>query len=240
MSSAPNILQNLELRKNCTNVRVSTPPRPFWRWWFVRHTNYDRLSWHKTVRFLLLPTVTSSPIGHAIEVHCDQLDGDVFQSRVLFSSNVQWGGPHRRCQEKSHRFVGFWWVLRQLRHNTHQKRPKRWDFAWHLQSGPPPLDIGLRYLSIACPLAQCAGKMQTAHHDRSLPPPTPYLARFHPQLWRCFLDQSWQDQSWQDWSRKHRHSCEWNRARDAVVGVTTETLPRTSARACPSCFKGIP
>ena len=39
------------------------------------------------VRFLLAPTVRSSPTGHAIEIHRHPLDGDVFQSHVL-SGNV--------------------------------------------------------------------------------------------------------------------------------------------------------
>ena len=37
--------------------------------------------------------------GRAIGIHCHQ----VFNG----------GGPHRRCEEKSHRLVGFWWVLRE-------------------------------------------------------------------------------------------------------------------------------
>ena len=117
MSSAPNILQNLELRKNCTNLRVSTPPR----------------------------TVSSS----------------------------RWPCARRTCLHRDRH--------RQSWRNTHQKPTKPWDFAWHLPWGPPPLGIGWRCISNACPFAQCAGKMRTAGHGRSLPPPTPYLAKTDPE-----------------------------------------------------------
>ena len=58
---------------------------------------------------------------------------------------------------------------------------KWWGSVWHPRWGPHPLDAWSRCISIAGPLAQCAGKMQKAHRGKSLQPPTPCLANFGPQ-----------------------------------------------------------
>ena len=65
--------------------------------------------------------------------------------------------------------------------NTHRKPSKWWDFSWRLRWGPPPVDIWWRCISIACPLAQCHGKMWMAGRGRSLRPPTPCLAKTDPK-----------------------------------------------------------